>query len=268
MKTLVSSKLNRRVWIFSTVALVSAPIMAARAFARMVGLPPFDDVEQVVDRYYVAQKDLRPTDIITQKDGAAIFDQLKRIGWDVADQKLIMNAMLPENAFLVTTLRSPYGKRFMRKSSSFDTIYDRLDRVSEQPGGKQLIADLVKLPNGEQFAKLTTDVGDPDLIALLPKDANGFNRQIPNGFLAESVRRGPAKRHPVPLRNDSADRPKQFLILVGLDRSTSGMEGRRRAVAALDIEVGPCRRHSPNEPQFQARVAGECRLNAIAGRAA
>lgn len=146
----------------------------------VVSLPPFEDVEQVVDRYYVSQKDFRPTDLISQRDAQAIFDQLKRIGWDVADQKQITSQVLPDNHFLIQLLRSPAGKKFMRKTSSFGLIYDRLDRVSMQPGGRQLITDLIKLPNSEQFAKQKTTQGDPDLVALLPKDILGNNQQIAN----------------------------------------------------------------------------------------
>ncbi len=68
----------------------------------------------------------------------------------------------------------------MRQVSSRELIYDRLDRISRESGGPQLIQDIVKLPDGERYAKPKSGHGVPDLLDLLPKKASGETRKIAN----------------------------------------------------------------------------------------
>src|SRR6185503_17441521 len=85
---------------------------------------------------------------------------------------------LPDQHVVVRTLRSAAGKKFMRQVSGRELMYDRLDRISEVSGGTLLIQDLVKLPNGERYAKPMSGGGVPDLLDLLPKNASGQTRRI------------------------------------------------------------------------------------------
>ncbi len=50
-------------------------------------------------------------------------------------------------------------------------IYDRLDRITRESGGTQLIRDLVKLPDAEKYAKSKTLAAYRICSICFPKDS-------------------------------------------------------------------------------------------------
>jgi len=141
-------------------------------------LPSFDMVRGIVEPHFSAQRDYRSGDIISKRDVQPLFSQLESLGWKVSDQEEILSEMLDGGSPVVQTLRTRAGRKFMRKVSGYRLIYDRLDRISREPGGRRLVADLVKLPDGERYAKMVPRRGAPGMLEFLPKSGSGKRRRI------------------------------------------------------------------------------------------
>jgi hypothetical protein len=140
-------------------------------------LPPFAQVRQVVNAEF-ALPNRHPADLISRSEVVRALRAVQRLGWEISDEREILEQTLADGHVLVATLRSPAGQRFMRQVSGRPLMYDRLERVSQASGGAQLLQDLVKLPDGERYAKPRSGGGVPDLVDLLPKDASGRTRRI------------------------------------------------------------------------------------------
>ena len=130
-------------------------------------LPPLATVQKVVANHLKSLPDYRNGDLISSSDVQPVFRQLAKLGWDVVDQQEILKEMLSDSHFLVKDLRTPNGKRFMRKVSSDPTVYDRLDRVSQHKRGKATIRELVRLPDGEKYTKAKSGPGNPTISDLV-----------------------------------------------------------------------------------------------------
>lgn len=137
-------------------------------------------VQNVIDSHLAEEKGRKPTDLITQSHATAIFKKLEAINWKVSEQQAILANMLPDSHLLPHLFRSETGRKFMQKVGSEDTIYDRLDRISQQNGGKELLQAIIKLPDADKYAKKKPAQGVPNLVDFLPKDASGQTRKIKN----------------------------------------------------------------------------------------
>jgi hypothetical protein len=154
-------------------ALCGASLSAAGAGAADARLPSFPEVQQVVRATLAGDANYRPGDLISLAEGRQLIESLAKMGWTVGDKKAILDKMLPDSHTLVQTLRTPKGRAFMHKVARQTLIYDRLDRVSQQYGGRQLVRDLVKLPDAERYARRNPGRGVPGLVDFLPKRGNG-----------------------------------------------------------------------------------------------
>ncbi|MBC8354263.1 MAG: hypothetical protein H8E66_19895 [Planctomycetes bacterium] len=143
-----------------------------------VELPPFTRIQGLIDQHFREYSQLRAGDIITQNEVRFLFTKLSATGWVVEDRDEIMKRVLPSGAPLIRVLRSPHGTKFMRQVASDQLIYDRLERISQEPSGQRLLTDLVKLPDAARYAKRKTQPGVPDLIDFLPKDRSGKTRRV------------------------------------------------------------------------------------------
>lgn len=159
------------------VAVFPSPWIATAA-AQNDSFPSFVAVQHVVQRHLSQLDDYRPGDLIARRDIEPIFRHLEQLGWDVADRDKILKDALEDQNYLVTEFRTQAGKRLMRKISGYKLVYDRFDRIAGVYGGKQLIHDLAKLPDGERYAKQKTRPEVPDLLDLLPKRGSGQTRTI------------------------------------------------------------------------------------------
>jgi hypothetical protein len=157
--------------LYSVVATIAAP-------AKETVLPPFSEVQGVVESHFAEAKDRGPRDLISRSEVERALDEVKKLGWDVQDREKILAQILPDQHVLVVTFRTPAGRKFMQQISGRELMYDRLDRISEVSGGSRLIRDIVKLPDGERYAKPKSGGGIPDLLDLLPKNASGQTRRI------------------------------------------------------------------------------------------
>ena len=136
-------------------------------------LPTFTAVRNVVDRHFAEMPDFRPGDIISQGDLKPIFPELKKIGWKVRDEKELVSRVADDQNFVVQLLRSKSGRKYMRKVSAYDLVYDRMDRTAQLRGGKRLLSDLLKLPDGHEYLQVKPTPGFRNLAQLLPKNISG-----------------------------------------------------------------------------------------------
>lgn len=139
-----------------------------------------DQVKQVVAEHFQALPDYRPGDIITQSEVEAVLKRLATYGFRPADSQEIIADSLPDSSSLVTLLRSSRGRKYMSKVKGYTLIYDRLDRVSRVSDGVTTLDMLIRLPNGEKFSHLKSQLpkGVPDILDLMPKKGNGLVRSI------------------------------------------------------------------------------------------
>jgi hypothetical protein len=138
------------------------------------------EVQQLVADYFSRQVDYRPGDVITQSDVAAVLKNLAAAGWQPPDHQQILASTLSDDNAVASVLRTKRGRRFMRKVSGYESIYDRMDRLSRVSGGQRTIDAIVRLPDGEKYAqpKKKTPNGVPDFLDLLPKNMSGKVRSI------------------------------------------------------------------------------------------
>ena len=143
-----------------------------------VEIPVFSHVTATIQTHFAETRGWQPGDLISRADVKPIFNQLQQLGWTVSDKDKILSEMLGSSDFLVRTLRSRRGARFMQQVSGYKLIYDRLDRISAEPGGQRMIQDLIKLPDGAKYAKQNPGRGIPGMTEFLPKKRSGKSRKL------------------------------------------------------------------------------------------
>jgi len=145
-------------------------------------LPPFADVQRVVQAHFQAKPDYKPGDIIARGDIKPVFSALAQIGFEVADAKAILESVPADNDFLVTSLRSAAGRRFMQQVARYPMSYDRLDRLGRLPHGRQTVRDLIKGPDGYKMIDyMTTAHGGREMGKMLSKAPKGKDFNAPTG---------------------------------------------------------------------------------------
>jgi hypothetical protein len=150
-------------------------LVANSATAEEEKLPSFGDVAKVVETSLAHRGS---GDIISRGDLGPVFRDLDILGWTVEDEKEILQQVLASGDPIVTTLRSNRGRKFIRQVAGYRLIYDRLDRIAQQPGGQRLIQDLIKLPDAARYAKMAPARGVPGMMEFLPKDRSGKTRKV------------------------------------------------------------------------------------------
>lgn len=146
---------------------VSTLSVAASSLGAEKKLPRFAKVQEVVATQLASLRDYEKSDIISSSDMKPVFPELAKMGWKVKDQEEILKQMLRPTDFLVKELRTPNGKRFMRKISGDQAVYDRLDRVSEHKRGPATIRNVIRLPDGEKYMRAKPAPGNPTLSDLV-----------------------------------------------------------------------------------------------------
>ncbi len=142
-------------------------------------LPPFANVQKAVRQYFASQPDYSRRDIISQRNANAVFAELKKLGWTVAEQQDILARVPADDELLVRELRTSAGRKFMRQMDRYPDAYDRLDRLTEMPQGTSTLKRLIAGPDGYKLIEyLTTASGGREMGKMLsdtPK-GRGFNK--------------------------------------------------------------------------------------------
>jgi len=126
---------------------------------------------------FVKKHEVPMNEIITRQDVGALLSALKSQGM-ILDTKELMQLIPRDESSFVRLLRTPNGRKFMAQTSNNRLMFDRLDRIANEPGGKRLLIALMKLPDAARYAKVDTGPGVPDLIDFLPKIGSSRTRQV------------------------------------------------------------------------------------------
>jgi hypothetical protein len=115
-----------------------------------------------------------PGSLISRRDVEVLFAQLLADGvTSTEDQEDLSECVLSDSSFLVGRLKTPAGRAFMKKIASDPAVYDRLERLSWTPDGRQLIDSFLKAKDGAaQLQQLKTSAQLAKLSKRLAADAS------------------------------------------------------------------------------------------------
>ena len=144
--------------------------------------PSFKAVKQTVEKTFHKFPEYKPGRLIVRSEVKKAFAAVKELGWNIPDQGVLLERVVPDGAWLATTLYSRRGLRFMDEISGLPQGYDRVDRLSRIPRGKQTIRDLLKNPGGYKLIEyMTTTPYGKNMGKMLSRDPGGANFNRPTG---------------------------------------------------------------------------------------
>ncbi len=147
-------------------------------------MPSWKDVESAGAKYFEALPNYESGDIVSQGQVKPLLDQLAKAGWKVSDSAELLGQVSADDEFLVGQLRSKNGRKFMRKLGGSSEQYDRLRRLSETKGGERTVADILKLPNGNDvLAALVESKAGKDISRQLSKGPRTRNFNKPTDYV-------------------------------------------------------------------------------------
>jgi hypothetical protein len=174
-----ATKILARRLIFALAALV-----ASKSFAQgepsQEPLPAWIEIRATLQAHFARLPDLHTGDLITASDAAPALLELEKLGWKEVSCGQAASRLLEDGSFLARELRSPPGRVFMRRVSGYRLIYDRLDRISQMPGGQKLLHDMIRLPDGHRYAQMQPHQGVPPMVDFLPKGVSGKSPRVPD----------------------------------------------------------------------------------------
>jgi hypothetical protein len=115
-----------------------------------------------------------PGYLISRRDVEKLFSHLLEDGiTSTEDQEDLAECVMSDSSFLVGRLKTPTGRAFMKKIASDPTNYDRLERLSWTPDGRQVIDNILKAKDGPtQIQQLKTSAQVAKLSKRLAADAS------------------------------------------------------------------------------------------------
>lgn len=115
-----------------------------------------------------------PGYLLSRRDVEELFSQLLADGvTSTEDQEDLAECVMSDSSFLVGRLKTPAGRAFMKKIASDPTAYDRLERLSWTPDGRQVIDNILKSKDGAtQIQQLKTSAQVAKLSKRLAADAS------------------------------------------------------------------------------------------------
>jgi hypothetical protein len=159
--------------------MVICPIEQVSAQVKTQSLPQFEKIEAAVWQYFQSQGDFQASMLITKEQVEPLLGELARMGFNLSDKKSILDKLPAANEFLVTELYTPAGRKFMEGIAKYPDAYDRLDRLSRMPQGKQTVHNFINRPGGNTMMQyMTTAPGGKKIGKLLSNgpEANDFNK--------------------------------------------------------------------------------------------
>lgn len=121
-----------------------------------------------------------PGYLISRRDVDALFSQLLKMGLtDTEDQEDLAECVLPDSSFLVGRLKTPVGRAFMKQLASHPELYDRLERLSWTPDGRQLIDSFIRTKDITKLQQLKTSEQLAKLSKRLAADASTADFEFP-----------------------------------------------------------------------------------------
>ena len=118
------------------------------------------ELRQAVLRYFQAQPDYQPGDLITRDQVEPLLLQVRRKGLPLPNAKQILEKVPAKDDFLAQQFRTPNGRTLMREISGCAGAYDRLDQLCRQPHGQQTIGNLIRGQSGMKVIVFTVTAPD------------------------------------------------------------------------------------------------------------
>lgn len=163
--------------------LTCSPAKCAQAAKK----PDFAKVAAAAGEYFATKRDYKDGDLISQQDIAAVLKNVAAIGWEVPNEKDVVELALPDGSFLVRALATPSGKNFARKVARVAGGYPHLDRLSQIPRGEQTIRDLIRDPGGDKMIEyMATTKGGHNMSRMMAQVRDGVNLNKPTGRIYTS----------------------------------------------------------------------------------
>ena len=145
-------------------------------------LPPFAKIKKAVEEYFQKRPNYQPGGIISQGEVAGVLAELAEMGFSVPDRAEILSDVPGDGESLVVALRTPAGRKFMRRIAVLPNAYDRLDRLMRLPHGEQTVHDLIRGPGGDELIKyLTATRGGASMGKLLSHSSGAADFNKPTG---------------------------------------------------------------------------------------
>jgi hypothetical protein len=164
-----------------TVLTIGWPMETVLAQGQAPSLPKFEKVEEAVWRYFQSQPKFQASMLITKEQVQPLLSGLARMGFNLPDAKSILDKLPAGNEFLVAELYSPAGRKFMERIAKYPEAYDRLDRLSRLPHGKQNVHDFIYKPGGERMIQYLTTASDKELSKMISNGPAGADFTKPTG---------------------------------------------------------------------------------------
>jgi hypothetical protein len=157
------------------IVLVLGAAHVASAAQPQEELPPYKKIVQLT-RQQFAEKKFGQSTLISRGDVTPLFEQFAKLGWKVADQRAILEQVLPDNDFMVRQLRRSDAGRFVRNIEKDPQGYDRIDRMRRLPRGHIFLSDLITNPGGYKLIDyMTNSPGGYNLGTMVSKTPDGKN---------------------------------------------------------------------------------------------
>ncbi len=132
----------------SSVVNAVDPLPAVQSKRLEAELPEWMDVDRLLRDYFQHLPGHQTNDLLSRKDVEPLFGLLEDLEWQVRDRQEILGQVLSDSDWMVRTLRSRDGLKFMRSLAAIADGYDRFDRMRQLPEGKRQITALMKEPGG------------------------------------------------------------------------------------------------------------------------
>ena len=98
------------------------------------------------------------------------------------DRDAFLNRFLTQNEWLYQQLTTSEGLAFSKQIASFELGFDRVDRLSRMPIGRQTIIDLIRGPDGYKMIEyMTTSSGGKEMGKMLSQASTGQDFNKPTG---------------------------------------------------------------------------------------
>lgn len=163
------------------LVLCSADVASGQYRRRSGQLPSFDVIEAAVERHFQLDEN-RMSDLVAQSEVEPVFKLLAMLGWEVADDKVILAQVLPDNDFLIRQSKTRAGQQFMQQIRAYPLGFDCLDHLARIPRGRQVVLDLIRGPDGYKMIEyLVTTGGGENMAAMLSSVPGGKKFNEPTG---------------------------------------------------------------------------------------
>lgn len=130
--------------------------------------PTADQLTRAIDRWFAAQDNYEPGDLITRSQVSAVLGKLADAGAKIPDAEKIADLALDDNSALIRQLSTPAGRKFMRRLANDPGAFANLDRFSRAQGGEHIIGQLIGEKGGDKLIEYMALPGGRKMLASVP----------------------------------------------------------------------------------------------------